>query len=84
MKSLSDDASLPLTKPELEAEIATIDRELEETDAALRTLLAAEDTTTGVFYAQDIHSLRQQKLMLMTRKDLRKVRIRRLQYTESE
>ena len=78
MKSLSDDASLPQNKAELEAEIAIINTELDETDAALRTLLAAEDPAAGVFYAQDIHTLRQKKLMLMTRKELRQVRIRRL------
>lgn len=72
---------MPQTKPELEAEIAIIDRELDETDAALRTLLAAEDPAAGIFYAQDIHNLRQKKLMLMTRRELRQVRIRRLQYT---
>ena len=71
---------MPQTKAELEAEIATIDRELDETDAALRTLLVAEDPAQGVFYAQDIHNLRQQKLMLMTRRELRLVRIRRLQH----
>ncbi len=51
---------------------------LEENDAALRTLLAAEDPEAGVFYAQDIHKLRQEKLVLMTRRELRQVRIRRL------
>ncbi len=55
-----------------------IDEMLDENDAALRTLLAAEDPTSGVFYAQDIHNLRQEKLMLLTRKELRQVRIRRL------
>lgn len=74
---------MPQTKPALEAEIAIIDRELDETDAALRTLLTAEDPATGVYYAQDIHNLRQQKLVLMTRKQLRQVRIRRIHYNES-
>ena len=69
---------MPQTKAELETEIAIIDRELDETDAALRTLLAAEDPVAGVHYAQDIHGLRQQKLMLLTRRELRQVRIRRL------
>ncbi len=63
---------------ELETEIAIIDVMLDENDAALRTLLAAEDPSAGVFYAQDIHELRQKKLMLMTRRELRQVRIRRL------
>lgn len=69
---------MPQTQKELEAEIAILDAALDETDAALRTLLAAEDPANGVYHAQDIHSLRQQKLVLMTRKELRKVRIRRI------
>ena len=82
MKSLSDDASLPQTKTELEAEIATIDCMLEEGDAALRTLLASENPESGIFHAGDIHTLRQQKLMLLTRRELRQVRIRRILYQQ--
>ncbi len=62
----------------MEAEIAIIDVMLDENDAALRTLLASEDPAAGVFHAQDIHKLRQEKLMLMTRKELRLTRIRRI------
>ncbi len=69
---------MPQTKTELEAEIVIIDNMLEENAAALRTLLAAEDPAAGLYYAQDIHKLRQEKLMLMTRRELRQVRIRRL------
>ncbi len=57
---------------------------MDENDAALRTLLAAEDPAAGVFYAQDIHELRQKKLVLLTRKELRQVRIRRLAFQEYE
>ncbi len=57
---------------------------LEENDAALRTLLIAEDPQSGVFYAQDIHELRQKKMVLLTRKQLREVRIRRILYNEQE
>ncbi len=55
-----------------------IDELLSKNDAALRTLLASEDPSAGIFHAQDIHKLRQEKLVLMTRKELRQVRIRRL------
>lgn len=69
---------MPQARAELEAEISLIDGELDGIDAALRTLLAAEDPATGVFYAQDIHTLRQKKLILMTRRELRQTRIRRI------
>ncbi len=74
---------MPQTKKELEAEIALIETMLSENDAALRTLLTAEDPQNGVNYAQDIHELRQKKMVLMTRKQLREVRIKRLLYSES-
>ncbi len=74
---------MPQTKKELEAEIALIETMLSENDAALRTLLAAEDPQNGVNYAQDIHELRQKKMVLMTRRQLREVRIKRLLYSES-
>ena len=77
MKNLSDDASLPEAIPELEAEITTIDAALDELDVSLRQLMAAEDPAAGRFHAQEIHALRQRKLMLETRRELRKVRIRR-------
>ncbi len=75
---------MPQTKKELEAEIALINTMLEENDAALRTLLAAEDPQSGLFYAQDIHNLRQEKMVLITRKQLREVRIRRIVYNEPD
>lgn len=78
MKNLSDDASLPEVIPELEAEIATIDAALDDLDISLRQLLAAENPEAGRFHAQEIHVLRQRKLMLETRRELRRVRIRRL------
>ncbi len=75
---------MPQTKKELEAEIAQIEIMLEENDAALRTLLTAEDPQSGVFYAQDIHNLRQKKMVLLTRKQLREVRIKRLAYMDDD
>ncbi len=66
----------------METEIQLIDNLLDENDAALRTLLATEDPAAGIFYAQDIHELRQKKLVLLTRKELRQVHIRRLAYAE--
>ncbi len=68
---------MPEAIPELEAEIATIDAALNELDISLRQLMAAEDPAAGRFHAQEIHDLRQRRLMLETRKELRKVRIRR-------
>ena len=79
MKNLSDDASLPDTIPELKTEIRIIEEQLAELLEELKKVSAAEDFTAGIFYPEKIHTLRQNKLVLETRKELRKVRIRRIE-----
>lgn len=69
---------LPASQAELEAEIRLLDTALEQTDTALRTLLSAENPSAGIYYAQDIHALRQEKLILRTRQELRRVRVRQM------
>lgn len=61
-------------------EIATIEQALQELAGQVRATMAAEDPEQGVFFAAEIHALRQQKLVLQTRKELRAVRIRRIKY----
>ena len=69
---------MPQTQTELEAEIAILDTMLAETEATLRDLVARENPAKGVFFAQEIHTLRQQKLVLKTRQELRRTHIRRI------
>ena len=70
--------SLPTTINELEEEIAQID--------AWRRLctdfIAKEDPEKKIFFAQEIHELIQQRNMLETHKEFRRVRIARLKYEE--
>ncbi len=46
--------------------------------------MAAEDPARGIWFAQEIHQLQQDKLVLQTRRELRQVRIRRLLLEEAE
>ena len=69
---------MPQTQTELEAEIAILDTMLAETEATLRDLVARENPAKGVFFAHEIHTLRQQKLVLKTRQELRRTHIRRI------
>ncbi len=75
---------MPQTKQELEAEIATLEQMLQENATRLRNCMAAEDPAKGIYFASDIHALRQEKLVLTTRKDLRHVRIRRILYAGND
>lgn len=78
MTDLSDDASLPQSQAELEAEIALIEGMIKDTEATTRALMAREDPARGRFFAQEIHAMQQQKLVLQTRAELRRVRVRRI------
>lgn len=84
MKNLSDDASLPEQIPQLKQEIATIEQALKELDAQTRAAMASENPAQGIFCAAKIHELRQQKLVLQTRRELRAVKIRRINYLSQE
>ena len=84
MNPLSDDASLPASQPALESEIATIDSLLLETEARLKECMMAENPAKGVFFAQEIHALQKEKLVLQTRRELRKTRIRRLLFAAAQ
>lgn len=84
MNPLSDDASLPASQPALESEIATIDSLLLETEAQLKERMMAENPAKGVFFAQEIHALQKEKLVLQTRRELRKTHIRRLLFAAAQ
>lgn len=61
-------------------EIATIEQALLELASQLRESMLAEKPEQGVFFAAEIHAMRQQKMVLQTRRELRAVRIRRIKY----
>ena len=71
---------LPETISELEAQIAVIEAEQKRCADTIKELMAREDFAKGIYYAQEIHELHQQKNMLETHKQYRRVRIGRLNF----
>lgn len=69
---------LPETISELEAQMALIGAVQQECDKKIRELMAAEDVEKGIVFPQEIHKLHQQKNMLETHMQYRRVRINRL------
>lgn len=69
---------LPETMTELEAEVAFIEAAQKRCDDMIRDLMSKEDPAKGVFFPAEIHELHQQKNMLETHKEFRRVRMRRL------
>lgn len=70
--------SLPETMTELEAEVAFIEAAQARCSAMIRDLMNREDPAEGIFFPAEIHELHQQKNMLETHKEFRRVRMRRL------
>lgn len=62
----------------LEAEIAAFERDVTAREQEIRRLMAAEDPAAGVFFAQELHAARLDKMRLTTEIQLRRVRINRL------
>ena len=69
---------LPETISELEAQMALIGAVQQECDKKIRELMAAEHVEKGIVFPQEIHELHQQKNMLETHMQYRRVRINRL------
>ena len=69
---------LPETISELEAQMALIGAVQKDCDKKIRELMAAEDVEKGIVFPQEIHELHQQKNMLETHMQYRRVRINRL------
>ena len=69
---------LPETISELEAQMALIGAVQKDCDKKMRELMAAEDVEKGIVFPQEIHELHQQKNMLETHMQYRRVRINRL------
>ena len=74
--------SLPTTINELEEEIAQIDASRRLCTDLIKDFMAKEDPEKKIFFAQEIHELIQQRNMLETHKEFRRVRIARLKYEE--
>ncbi len=71
---------LPQTISELEEQISVIERVQKQCLHAIKELMDREDFEKGIYYAQEIHELHQQKNMLETHKQYRRVRINRLKF----
>ena len=71
-----------LDVPDLEREIERIEAEETACQAELADLLAREDASLGLFFAQEIHALKQDKLRLHVEKEFCRKRIARLRFEE--
>jgi len=82
MPHLLDDASLPTDIPGLEAEIADAEDRMEACRKKIKALMDAERPAEGLFFAEEIHELKQRQMMLRYQKDLRVARANRLRLKE--
>ena len=69
---------LPETISELEAQMAVIAAVQKQCSQKIRELMDAEDVEKGIVFPQEIHELHQQKNMLETHMQYRRVRMNRL------
>jgi hypothetical protein len=74
---LLDDASLPTDIPALKAEIAVLERKMQDCAVRIKDLMGGEDPTAGIFYASAIHEAKQLLMMLRYQKELRVARVNR-------
>ena len=68
---------LPETMTELETEVTLIEAAQKRCDDMIRDLMSREDARE-IFFPAEIHELHQQKNMLETHREFRRVRMRRL------
>ena len=69
---------LPEKIAELEEQIAVIQAEQKRCTDTIRELMARDDREKGIFFPAEIHELTQQKNMLETHIQFRRVRVNRL------
>ena len=69
---------LPETISDLEKQIEIIEQAQKKCSDSIRELMDKEDIANGIVFPQQIHELHQQKNMLETHKQYRRVRISRL------
>lgn len=74
---------LPETMTELEEQVALIEKAQAQCARTIRDLMEREDPMRGIAFPAEIHELHQQKNMLETHKEFRRVRIRRLRFQEN-
>ena len=74
--------SLPTTIDELEAEIRQIDEWRLLCTNLIKECMAKEDVMKKIFYAAEIHELIQERNMLETHREFRRVSIALLKYEE--
>lgn len=74
--------SIPTGIKELEEQIKQIDAWRSLCTEKIKELMAKEDMEKKIFYAQEIHALTQERNMLETHREFRRVRIARLKLEE--
>ena len=84
MNQSVEEKSLPDSIPELEAEIARIEAEEELCSKNLTHYLELENYDSKVFYPQEIHQLRQDKLRLHVEKEFCRKKINRIKLFGSD
>ena len=70
--------------PGLEKEINRIEAEEAVCQAGLAGLLKREDPRRGIFFAQEIHAMKQEKLRLHVEKEFCRKRIARLKFEQAD
>lgn len=70
--------ALPGTLPELETRQRDLDAALEASRERIRSLMAQEDPSAGIFHAEAIHTAKQEHMQLRYMKDLCAARLARL------
>lgn len=73
-----NDASLPNSIEGFKQELEIIEAEQAAVVAELQKLMQAEDPSNGVYFAKEIHELRQTKVKLQFQHQLRVARINRM------
>ena len=77
-KKAAPEEILPADRAGLEKRQAELTEELTVCQARIRELSTAENPAEGIFFAQEIHATRQEKLVLEFKKELCRVRLNRL------
>ncbi|GAB6177773.1 hypothetical protein JCM16814_26640 [Desulfobaculum senezii] len=84
MDERKDDVCESADMEQLSQEFDQFKLEKETVEAQIRKLRSEEDFEKGVFFAQDIHRLQQDKLRLDTEMEIRKRRMNRLRMAVAE
>ncbi len=76
--------AIPADAPALRAGILRLGQELQLVETRIRETAAAEDPASGIFYAFELHELKQNKLRLDVELEFHRRKLARLELEDSE